>query len=418
LHPCRCPNPKRRPDTIRYPHYRAIKPVHQRKRQVPYRSHICLWYTCKLHNSGQRKNANTKPCTRANSQRGSFHKENHDVRNWTTHDGITCFNCNNMGHISSNCPKEQTGPSTTGTTLMQVAFVLAQAHAPGLHKEWILLDSQSTVLVFKNASMLTNIRRSPHVLRAMTNGGHQDSTFHGNFPNLGSVWYNSKSLANILSLSKVRKVCCVNMDTGNENAMCVHQLDGSIMKFVKHDSGLYVFLPNTNDTVTGYNLVSTIGENKRMFTQRKIRDADTAGELYRKLGRPSEAEFQSLLRRNLIRNCTVTPDDARRALLIHGPDIAALKGKTVKEAPASRTTPRFSAFPIPAPVLLHHRNVTLCIDLFFTLSPVIFVSAPFHFLDRAPSSPPLFSIHCPWPHRTRCPLRQRVRMPSQQSAPH
>ena len=48
--------------------------------------------------------------------------------------------------------------------------------------------------------MLTNVRRSPHTLRAITNGRHQDSKMVGNFPNLGQVWYNPASIANILSL--------------------------------------------------------------------------------------------------------------------------------------------------------------------------------------------------------------------------
>jgi hypothetical protein len=38
--------------------------------------------------------------------------------------------------------------------------------------------------------MLTNIRKSDHVLRVITNGGHQDSNMVGDFPNLGKVWYN------------------------------------------------------------------------------------------------------------------------------------------------------------------------------------------------------------------------------------
>ena len=228
--------------------------------------------------------------------------------NGLTHEEITCFNCNRNGQYSCDCPEEPRNSSTTGTTLTQVAFVLAQqADAHGIHEDRILLNSQSTVSVFRNADMLTNIRRSPHTLCALTNGGHQDSNLLGDFPNLGPVWFNSESsLANILSLSKVRKSCRVTMDT-----MCVHRLDGSIMKFVEHASGLYVFAPNNNDPVTAYTLVSTVAENKKLFTAREIKDADAARALYRKLGRPSEAEFQSVLRGNFVINCPVTPDDAR-----------------------------------------------------------------------------------------------------------
>jgi hypothetical protein len=124
----------------------------------------------------------------------------------------------------------------------------------------------------------------------------------GDFPNLGQVWYNDKSIANILSLSDVRKVCRVTMDTQEETAMCVHRLDGSIMKFAEHPSGLYVFTPNdTNNTVTAYTMLSTVTEQKKMFTRREVLAADVARDLYRKIGRPDEAEFQSILRNGLIR---------------------------------------------------------------------------------------------------------------------
>jgi hypothetical protein len=260
-----------------------------------------------------------------------------------------------MGNYSVDCPTDRREPTTAGTTLTQVAFALSQASGTGgIPKDWIrnLRSPSSTIPTW----LLTNICRSLlHVLRAITNSGHQD------FPNLGPVWYNSDSLANILSLSEVRKVCRVTMDTGDEAATSVHRLNGSVMKFVKHKSGLNVFVPDSSDVITGYSLVSTVAAHKRMFTQREIKAADAARNLYRKIGRPSEAEFHSILSRNVIRNCPVTPDDARRVLT---PDIAALKGRTTKTFPAPRV-PMFQAVPLPAPILLHHRNFTLCIDLFY-----------------------------------------------------
>ena len=289
--------------------------------------------------------------------------------NGLTHADVTCYNCNSIGHYASDCPTERNTSATTlttaGTTLFQYAFMLAQSGANGINPNWVLLDSQSTISVFRNPDMLSNIRPSTHILRAMTNGGHQDSTMVGDFPNLGSVWFNKKSIANILSLSDVRKVCRVTMDTHEETAMCVHRLDGSIMKFVEHSSGLYVFVPNdTNQNVTAYTMLSTVTNQKKMFTQREVLAADAARELYRKIGRPDEAEFQSILRNGFIRNCPVTPDDARRALIIYGPDVATLKGKTTKAHAAPRT-PTFQYTPIPAPILGKHRNVTLCMDFFF-----------------------------------------------------
>ena len=217
---------------------------------------------------------------------------------------------------------------TSGTTLVQYAVMMAQAELATIDPTWILLDSQSTISVFNNMNMLHNIRRSPYVLRAITNGGFQDSNMVGDFPNLGEVWYNDASIANVLSLSDVTKVCTVTMDSSRSLSMDVQREDGSIMRFVEHPSGLYVYKGNeSNDRVNSYTLLSTVAQHKQMFSPRQIQQADLARRLYRLLGRPDEKEFSSILRNNLINNCPITPDNAHQALVIYGTDVATLKGK-------------------------------------------------------------------------------------------
>ena len=102
-----------------------------------------------------------------------------------------------------------------------------------------------------------------------------------------------------------------------------------------------------------------------------MKAADLARDLYRKLGRPNEAEFQTILKGNLLRNCPVTPNDARRALIIYGPDIAVLKGKTTRSEAAARV-PTFEAVAIPPPILKHHRGITVCADFFYVQGLLFF----------------------------------------------
>jgi hypothetical protein len=278
------------------------------------------------------------------------------------HEGITCFNCQGTWHYAMACPKGE-----TATLFMQHGYMLTQTIHNGIDENWILLDSQSTISVFRNPKMLTNIRTSDRVLRAITNGGHQDSHMVGTFPNLGEVWFNPESIANILSLAAVRKVCRVTMDSAGEPTINVHRLDGTIMQFVEHESGLYIYSANNNNInnqVTGYTMISTVAEQKKLFSTREIQSADNARALYRKLGRPSEAEFQQILSGNFLQNCPVTAADAKRALTIYGPDIATLKGKTTRTE-AAEHVPTFDAIPLPPTILEHHKNVTLCVDFFF-----------------------------------------------------
>jgi len=77
---------------------------------------------------------------------------------------------------------------------------------------------------------------------------------------VGDFRYNCESIANILSLAEVRKVCRVTMDSADKLAMLVHRLDGNVMKYFEHLSGLYMFScdNDTNDSITGYTMLSTV----------------------------------------------------------------------------------------------------------------------------------------------------------------
>jgi len=111
------------------------------------------------------------------------------------------------------------------------------------------------------------------------------------------------------------------------------------MKFIECRLGLYyhdaaaAVQPNSNANVIDYSFVSTVTNNKAQFPRREIEGADKARALYRKIGRPFQQQFEQILAKNLIRNCPVTVDDAKRALLIYGPNVAALKGKQQKAPP-------------------------------------------------------------------------------------
>ena len=99
-----------------------------------------------------------------------------------------------------------------------------------------------------------------------------------------------------------------------------------------------------------------------MFSPLEVKDADAARALYQKIGHPDEAFFQTILRHD--HDCPVTPDDAHRALIIYGSDIACLNGKTTRSSATPRV-PTFTTVPLPAHIIKFHRNVTLCVDFLF-----------------------------------------------------
>ena len=97
----------------------------------------------------------------------------------------------------------------------------------------ILLDTGSTISVFKNEKLLTNVRNVSQTMRAITNGGHQDSTRKGILPKFFPVWVNPRSRMNILSWKDVRKKYRITADTAESKSITVHINDDKKMLFSK-----------------------------------------------------------------------------------------------------------------------------------------------------------------------------------------
>jgi hypothetical protein len=114
-------------------------------------------------------------------------------------------------------------------------------------------------------------------------------------------------MANILALVHVQKVCGDTLDSSAEVAIIVPCLDGTTMTFQEHPTRLYVYKLNvTNTAVGGYAMVSTGANQKHFFACQEIKATDAAWELYHKIRRPSDVEFQQILQNNVICNCPFT----------------------------------------------------------------------------------------------------------------
>ena len=170
---------------------------------------------------------------------------------------------------------------------MSFDFSLTQSSRSSLiNPNWILLDSESTVCVFCNKDLLTNIGESPdgEVLKVYTNGGSQESKLVGTLEGFGEVWYNPKSLANILSMAAVRR----------------------------RSSALWLkvaFCSNVNNKPSLFQsdlcFLNTVKQNKAHFRNHEVKGADLARKLSRLLLHPAETKLQDILTNNRITNNSV-----------------------------------------------------------------------------------------------------------------
>ena len=291
--------------------------------------------------------------------------------------GITCYNCQNMGHYSNDCPYVN---AKKGVNLHMRAITLTQNDPTvgEINPNWILLDTCSTASVAGNASLVTNIRPcdAGDELHIATNGGGMRYDMQAQlelFP--VPVHFNEDSIATILALKDVASLpgCYLTMDTRQARQILV-SFEGSTVTYVFKEcaDGLYFYdtkasvaskLSRNNNNVNPYTFLQTVASNKSFYTTKDIDKADSARELQRRLGFPGTATLKGYLKDNLVSNTSLTTDDIARGDAIYGPLPQLLKGKCTDSHIPYLTPP--TASPVSPIFLAQCPNLALFADYFF-----------------------------------------------------
>jgi hypothetical protein len=298
---------------------------------------------------------------------------------------VICHKCGEKGHYANENKCKPTGniaepPEESGATMLMrgveegdydsdeaSSFLFVQEYDYGsialkigkdgkLPKTWILLDNQSTVDVFHNAKLLTNIRKSRASMTIHCNAGTTKTNLIGDLAGYGTVWYHPTGIANILSLSRVKKNHRITYDSEAGNQFTVHKKDGSARVFKESDTGLYYM----DAAQPGLLLVNTVADNKAKYTNRDYSQAVLARKIQKMIGRPSTRHFIKIVENKLLPNCPITKADILAAEHIFGPDLGSIKGKTVRRTPDRIETQVVS---IPVSIMSIYRQVVLGVDL-------------------------------------------------------
>ncbi len=108
-----------------------------------------------------------------------------------------------------------------------------------------------------------------------------------------------------------------------------------------------------------------------MFTEHQVASADLARNLQAGLVYPSVPDLKWIVKANMLKDSPVTSQDVDVVLIIWGPSVALLKGKTVRHKPPFVME---DVIEVPKEIRQLHKRVTLTIYTFFANGVPYFVT--------------------------------------------
>ena len=253
--------------------------------------------------------------------------------------GSNFMNQGQFKKVEVNEPEGNTTDKDAESSYDEYRFVFLQKDVicsiqdkVAIPQTWILLDSQSTVDVFSNPKLLTNIHDARRNLTLYCNVGKAIITKKGDLKRYGAVWFYPEGIANILSLSNVQKKHRVTYDSTLDEGFLVFKADSTARSFRPSKKGLFFSDVKSDIALT---FINTVDNSKTKYTIKEYSDAIHAWSLRNIIYRPNMKDFIKYMERNMIPNCPIAKADLLHAEDIFGVNIGSLQGNSEKKVVSS-----------------------------------------------------------------------------------
>jgi hypothetical protein len=167
----------------------------------------------------------------------------------------------------------------------------------------------------------------------------------------------------------------VTMDTAIENAFIVYNDDGSYIKFIPSKNGMYCLDVGSSDDPQVM-AIQTVEDEESKYSNIDCARAKAVRKLQEVMACPSDFDLANAVEHNIIGNNPFTRRDVRIAKDIYGPDVPALKGKTVKRQ--SKMPREDEINDIPPYISKEYCDVHLSIDVMFVNGITFLISFSKH----------------------------------------
>jgi hypothetical protein len=249
----------------------------------------------------------------------------------------------------------------------------------------IALDSGSSIHIFKDAFLLTDIKPDDNqsITVRTTDSKFQLNNIGQLYADLNTLplpfegyYFYPKIVANILSLAMIAETKRVFMDSAIDNAIYIFNEDGSYIQFAKTPNGMYCIDVATDDNNHIVMAHQTVKEESAHFSAIDCRRAAKVRDLQETLACPSDFDLANAIEHNIIGNNPSTRRDIRIAKKIFGPDVPAMKGKTVKRK--SKMPREDDISDIPPMIIQEYSDVHLSIDIMHVNDIIFLISYSQH----------------------------------------
>lgn len=279
----------------------------------------------------------------------------------TTQTKRVCWECGEPGHIKSNCPNrsksiqetdkkktshfasidecdnffEETDDAASMIGVIVQGGITKQFLASAKRKQLrlrdneILLDSGANGIILKNRDLAENIRENDTETHVVGVGGITSCKLIGDLRGFGTALIVPEAPANILPLSLVEDLYQIRYVRGV--GYFVKIKEGTEIKFLRNQNGLYSCIFDESIIKC---MVTTVSENREIFSARELAKAAQAKKVMEQFGYPSVQTIKEMIKKGVMTNLPITVADIERAEQIYGKDVAIIKGKSTRPNPS------------------------------------------------------------------------------------